>query len=116
MNRENGSVSNKDNKAYFDQFDTTEINRQDKEHFLHPFQVFDVFRKEGALPIAAAVDAYIYDSDGNKYLDAVGGLWCTNIGLGREEMAEAIADQVRNMAYASPFGDMTNIPAAQLAR
>ncbi len=37
MNRENGSVSNKDNKAYFDQFDTTEINRQDKEHFLHPF-------------------------------------------------------------------------------
>ncbi|MDE0747527.1 MAG: aminotransferase [Porticoccaceae bacterium] len=115
MNRENGSISNKDNKAYFDQFDTTEINRQDKEHFLHPFQVFDAFHEEGALPIAAAVDAYIYDSDGNKYLDAVGGLWCTNIGLGREEMAEAIADQVRNMAYASPFVDMTNIPAAQLA-
>ena len=105
---------NIDDKTYFDRFDTATINRQDKEHFLHPFQVFDVFSEEGALPIAAARDAYIYDSDGRKYLDAVGGLWCTNIGLGREEMADAIANQVRQMAYASPFVDMTNIPAAQL--
>ena len=84
---------NIDDKTYFDRFDTATINRQDKEHFLHPFQVFDVFSEEGALPIAAARDAYIYDSDGRKYLDAVGGLWCTNIGLGREEMADAIANQ-----------------------
>jgi adenosylmethionine-8-amino-7-oxononanoate aminotransferase len=32
-------------------------------------------------------------------VDAVGGLWCTNIGLGREDMVEAIADQVRKLAY-----------------
>jgi putrescine aminotransferase len=102
-------------QTYFDQFDTELINQQDKDHFLHPFQVFDAFTEEGALPIAAAHEAYIFDSDGNRYLDAVGGLWCTNIGLGREEMAEAIADQVRNMAYASPFVDMTNVPAAQLS-
>jgi len=99
----------------FDQYDTDAINRQDKAHLLHPWQVFDSFAEDGALPIAAAEGLHIYDSDGKKYLDAVGGLWCTNIGLGREEMAEAIADQVRQMAYASPFVDMTNIPAATLA-
>ena len=101
--------------SFFEQFDTSSINQQDKQHFLHPYQVFDTFHEDGALPIAAAEGAFIYDSDGKKYLDAVGGLWCTNIGMGREEMADAIAEQVRNMAYASPFVDMTNIPAAQLS-
>jgi len=99
----------------FDQFDTDAITEQDKAHFLHPWQIFDTFTEDGALPIAAAEGLFIYDSNGKKYLDAVGGLWCTNIGLGREEMADAIADQVRQMAYASPFVDMTNVPAATLA-
>lgn len=99
----------------FNQYDTDTISRQDKKHFLHPWQIFDTPADEGALPIAAANGLYLYDTDGKKYLDAVGGLWCTNIGLGREEMADAIADQVRQMAYASPFVDMTNIPAATLA-
>ena len=99
----------------FDQFDTDAITEQDKAHFLHPWQIFDTFTADGALPIAAAEGLFIYDSNGKKYLDAVGGLWCTNIGLGREEMADAIADQVRQMAYASPFVDMTNVPAATLA-
>ena len=40
-------------QTYFDQFDTELINQQDKDHFLHPFQVFDAFTEEGALPIAA---------------------------------------------------------------
>ena len=100
----------------FDPFDSRQINADDKAHHTHPWQLFDVFPEQGALPIAAAEGAYIYDADGNKYLDAVGGLWCTNIGLGRDDMAQAIADQVRQMAYASPFVDLTNIPAAQLAK
>ena len=103
------------NKSGFKQFDTHELTEQDKAHLLHPWQVFDVFREKGAMPIAAADGAYIYDSDGNRYLDAVGGLWCTNIGLGRKEMADAIAEQVCTMAYANPFVDMTNIPAVRLA-
>lgn len=100
----------------FDKFDTETITENDKKHHLHPWQIFDTFPDEGALPIAAAKGAYIYDTDGNKYLDAVGGLWCTNIGLGREDMAEAIAAQVKEMAYASSFVDLTNVPAAKLAK
>lgn len=92
-----------------------EIWEQDKAHFLHPWTVFDVFNSEGALPIARADGAYIEDSNGNRYLDAVGGLWCTNIGNGRKDMAEAIADQVLKLTYSSPFTDMTNEPAVELA-
>lgn len=102
-------------KPGFKQFDTYALNQQDKDHLLHPWQVFDTFKKDGAMPIAAADGAYIYDSDGNRYLNAVGGLWCTNIGLGRKDMADAIAEQVCTMAYANPFVDMTNVPAVELA-
>ena len=87
----------------------------DRRHCLHPFQHFASFDEEGSLVMNRGQGCYITDEDGKQYFDAIGGMWCTNIGLGREEMAEAIAEQVRNMAYANPFVDMTNIPAATLA-
>lgn len=92
-----------------------EIWQKDKDHHLHPWQLFDSFGEEGALIMDRAEGAWLVDIEGNRYLDAVGGLWCTNIGLGREEMIEAVAEQMRKMAYASPFVDMTNQPAAELA-
>jgi adenosylmethionine-8-amino-7-oxononanoate aminotransferase len=67
------------------------------------------------LPITRGSGARLVDNDGREYLDAVGGMWCTNIGLGRDEMADAIAAQVRDLAYANPFVDMTNVPSVQLA-
>ncbi|WP_428818492.1 aminotransferase [Microbulbifer sp. MCCC 1A16149] len=88
----------------------------DKRHWMHPWTHFDSFEEEGALMMARAKGARLWDEQGKSYFDAVGGLWCTNIGLGREEMAEAIAEQVREMAYANPFVDISNAPAAQLAK
>ena len=87
----------------------------DRAHSLHPWTNFGSFEEKGALVITRGEGAYLWDSDGNKYLDAVGGLWCTNIGLGRREMAEAIADQVLNLAFSNTFVDMTNAPSALLA-
>ncbi|PCH94863.1 MAG: aspartate aminotransferase family protein [Gammaproteobacteria bacterium] len=94
---------------------TQEIMKKDQAHFMHPWTIFDVYKTDGALPIEKAQGVYIEDTDGNKYLDAVGGLWCNNIGTGRREMADAIAEQVMKMSYASPFVDMTNVPATELA-
>ncbi|MEX2964131.1 aminotransferase [Microbulbifer sp. TYP-18] len=96
-------------------YNTKELVEKDKAHFTHPWTVFDVYNHQGALPIGRAEGCYIYDTDNNRYLDAVGGLWCNNIGTGREEMAEAIAEQVRRMSYSSPFVDLTNVPATLLA-
>lgn len=88
----------------------------DKRHWMHPWTHFDSFKQEGSLMMARAKGARVWDEQGKSYFDAVGGLWCTNIGLGREEMAETIAEQVREMAYANPFVDISNVPAAQLAK
>ena len=87
----------------------------DRAHSLHPWTNFGPFEEKGALVITRGEGAYLWDSDGNKYLDAVGGLWCTNIGLGRREMADAISDQVLKLAFSNTFVDMTNAPSAQLA-
>lgn len=92
-----------------------DIWQKDKDHHLHPWQLFDSFADEGALVMDKADGAWLYDIHGNRYLDSVGGLWCTNIGQGREEMIEAVTEQMRKMVYASPFVDMTNAPAALLA-
>ena len=87
----------------------------DRAHSLHPWTNFGPFEEKGALVITRGEGAYLWDSDGNRYLDAVGGLWCTNIGLGRREMADAISDQVLNLAFSNTFVDMTNAPSALLA-
>ncbi len=94
---------------------TKDLWIKDKAHLLHPWTHFDSFKTDGALVLEKGEGSYLYDSDGKRYFDAVGGLWCTNIGLGREDMAEAIAEQVRKMAYASAFVDLTNPPAVELA-
>ncbi|MDO9346043.1 aminotransferase [Pseudomonas pergaminensis] len=102
------------NPAFFAQFDHDALDTADKAHYMHGFHMFDEHREQGSLNIAMGDGAYIYDTHGNRYLDAVGGMWCTNIGLGREEMAEAIANQVRQLAYSNPFCDMANVTAIEL--
>ena len=87
----------------------------DRRHSLHPWTNFGPFEKEGALVIARGQGCHLWDAEGRQYLDAVGGLWCTNIGLGRREMAEAIAAQAERLAFSNTFVDMTNEPTALLA-
>ncbi len=58
---------------------------------------------------------YIHDAEGRRFIDGPGGMWCVQIGYGRRDMADAIAEQVMRMPYSSPFSTTTD-PAAQLAR
>ena len=86
-----------------------------RAHALHPWTNFGPFEDQGALVIARGEGAWLWDANGQKYFDAVGGLWCTNIGLGRREMAQAIAEQAERLAFSNTFVDMTNDPSARLA-
>jgi len=89
--------------------------REDMAHFVHPFTHFDSFKKRGSLILTEAKGAYIFDSNGKRYLDGIGGLWCMSIGFGEEEMVAAIAEQVRRLSFYSAFVNMTNAPAVDLA-
>lgn len=87
---------------------------KDRDHVLHPYTDFSTFKDEGSQVIESARGMYVTDTEGRKLLDGIAGLWCVNIGHGRREMAEAIADQVLKMQYYNPFGHSTNTPAAEL--
>lgn len=89
--------------------------QKDKDHFIHPYTDFSTFSEEGSQVITEASGVYVTDSEGNEYLDGIAGLWCVNIGHGRKEMADTIADQVMKMQYYNPFGHSTNEPAAELS-
>ena len=93
----------------------TSAFEMDRAHVLHPWANFGPFEKSGSLVITRGQGAKLWDAQGREYFDAVGGMWCTNIGLGRREMADAIADQAERLAFANHFVDMTNDPAAHLA-
>jgi len=96
-------------------YNTKEIWQKDKDHHVHPWTDFSEFKEKGSLVVAEAEGAYVFDSDGNRYLDGIGGLWCVNVGYGRDEIAQAMADQARRMVYYSSFGAHTSIPAAELS-
>ncbi len=86
----------------------------DRDHVLHPYTDFSSFKAEGSQVITGAEGMYVTDSEGGKFLDGIAGLWCVNVGHGRQEMADAISKQVMQMQYYNPFGHSTNEPAAEL--
>ncbi|SFR49001.1 aminotransferase [Litoreibacter janthinus] len=92
-----------------------DIAALDTAHSLHPWTHFESFVRDGPLVIERGSGCSLWDTDGREYLDAVGGLWCTNIGLGRREMGEVIAAQAEKLAFCNTFVDMTNGPAALLS-
>jgi adenosylmethionine-8-amino-7-oxononanoate aminotransferase len=96
-------------------YNTEALWRQDLDHYIHPWTDFSTFKEEGSLIMAESEGAYVVDSEGNRYIDGIGGLWCVNIGYANEEMAQAIAEQVRRITYYSTFGHLTTPPAAELA-
>ncbi|MGC1489205.1 MAG: aspartate aminotransferase family protein [Albidovulum sp.] len=77
------------------------LDQWDRENFFHPStHLAQHARGESpARVIKTASGVHIEDRDGNKLLDAFAGLYCVNAGYGRQEIAEAIADQARELAY-----------------
>ncbi|WP_264212043.1 aspartate aminotransferase family protein [Leisingera thetidis] len=78
-----------------------QLDQWDRETFFHP-STHLAQHARGESPnrvIKTASGVFIEDRDGNRLLDAFAGLYCVNAGYGRQEIAEAIADQARELAY-----------------
>lgn len=67
------------------------------------------------LVIERGEGVWLYTTDGQKILDGMAGLWNVNAGYGREEIAKAAYDQMKELAFTSGFSGMTNLPSIQLA-
>ena len=58
---------------------------------------------------------YVYDKDGNEYIEGLAGLWCTSLGYGNAEVIEAITDQLTKLSFSHTFGGKTHEPIQKLA-
>jgi putrescine aminotransferase len=94
----------------------SEIAAWDAAHFMHPFTDHQALSERGVKVITQAQGIYVHDSDGNTLLDAMSGLWCVNVGYGRQELANAAAEQMMRLPYYNAFFNTTNEPAVRLAK
>ncbi|MEM7076368.1 MAG: aminotransferase [Pseudomonadota bacterium] len=91
-----------------------DLTEWDRDHHLHPWAGVRDFGTDEYMRVGSADGIYLWDESGKRFIDGPGGMWCMNIGYGRQEMADAIAAQVMEMPYASPWSFTTG-PAARLA-
>lgn len=94
---------------------TKEIQAIDSAHYMHPFTDHKSLADKGARIITKSDGIYIWDSNGEKILDAMSGLWCVNVGYGRKELVDAAAKQMQVLPYYNSFFQTTNVPAVKLA-
>ena len=92
-----------------------DLRRRDAAHHLHPFTDSGALARQGTRVIERADGVYLYDAEGRRLLDGMAGLWCVNIGYGREELYAAAARQFRELPYYNSFFQCTTPPAIELA-
>ncbi len=94
---------------------TAQWQAADSAHYLHPFTDFKDLGRKGSRIVTRAKGIYLWDSDGRRILDGMAGLWCVNVGYGREEMVAAATEQMRELPYYNSFFQCTHPPAIELA-
>lgn len=95
---------------------TLEWQQLDSAHHVHPFNDPKALAKRGVRVIERADGAYVWDSDGNKILDGMAGLWCVNVGYGRQELVDAAARQMQELPYYNSFFQSSTPSQIELGR
>ena len=95
---------------------TETLQAYDADHHLHPFTDTKALNAKGARMISRADGVYLWDSDGNRLIDGMAGLWCVNIGYGRREIADAVHRQLLQLPFYNTFFQTSHPPAAELSR
>ena len=92
-----------------------DLQELDRKHHLHPFTDHKALHEKRSRIITHADGVYIFDSNGNKILDGMSGLWCVNSGYGRDELIDACTRQMHELPYYNNFFQCAHPPAIELA-
>jgi putrescine aminotransferase len=95
---------------------TREWQALSNDHHLAPFSDFKQLKEKGPRIITHAKGVYLWDSEGNKILDGMAGLWCVAVGYGREELADAASQQMRELPYYNLFFQTAHPPVLELSK
>jgi putrescine---pyruvate transaminase len=87
----------------------------DRAHYLHPFTDPKALHEVGTRIITHAEGVWLWDSEGNKILDGMAGLWCVNVGYGRRELVDAATAQMLELPYYNSFFKTAHPPVLALS-
>jgi len=87
----------------------------DLDHLIHPLTDHSQLPATGPLVIVRGEGCELVAEDGQRLIDGLAGLWTVNLGHSREDLVEAVHDQLRTLPYAATFGGVSSPPAIELA-
>ncbi|MGI9415641.1 MAG: aminotransferase class III-fold pyridoxal phosphate-dependent enzyme, partial [Hyphomicrobiales bacterium] len=93
--------------------DKDALHDKDRQ-FFHPWDRPNLMDENARTIMVGGRDATVTDIDGHDLIDGPGGMWCLNLGHGADEIADAMAEQARALAYSTPWGT-ANPPSAAVS-
>ncbi len=94
---------------------TSDYQALDAAHHIHAFLDQKALNAEGPRVIVKGEGLYLWDNDGQRYLDGMSGLWCTNLGYGRKDLNAAAARQLEQLPYYNMFFHTTHPAVVELS-
>ena len=93
------------------------LSELDRRYLFHPMTALATHERSGPAPvIVKGQGVWLEDARGQRYLDAMAGLWCVNVGYGRREIAEALEEQASKLSYCHTFSGVSSDKAILLAQ
>ena len=94
---------------------TDNLAIKDIENLFHPATNLVVHEDSEPLILNKGEGIYVYDIEGNKYIEGLAGLWCNALGFGNESLVETAANQMQKFGYGSLFASKSHEPAIMLS-
>ncbi len=95
--------------------DPKKLAEMDQKHLLHPASSITQVMESGPTIMTSGKGVRVTDANGHELLDGVAGLWCVNVGYGREELGEVMKEAASEMGYYHSFTGMSNPYQIKLA-
>ncbi|MGB9668619.1 MAG: aspartate aminotransferase family protein, partial [Thermosulfidibacteraceae bacterium] len=92
-----------------------DLKKWDFEYFWHPFTQMKEYMERDPVIVERGDGVFLYDVKGNKYIDGISSLWVNIHGHNREELNQAIGEQLSKIAHSTTLG-ISNVPAILLAK
>ena len=94
---------------------TDSLAKKDIAYNLHPYTNLAAHEDRGPLVITRGEGIYVWDSDGNRYIEGLAGLWCVSLGSSEPRLVEAATRQLQNLPFSHTFAHRSTEPVIALA-
>jgi 4-aminobutyrate---pyruvate transaminase len=92
-----------------------DLESRDLKSVFHPNTNLAAYHKSGPLVLVRGEGIHVWDNHGNRYIEGMGGLWCTTLGYGDEELARTAYEQIKKLSFAHMFAGRSHEPGVLLA-